>query len=206
MQNVKTVNMPEGAVSGDETSPVLGLNRLVEAVKLREEKFGYVLEEQLLAVAQHLTQHYHWLSRLDREEAVKVLAKYHMATLIGNRHKIEKALRTQNRARCARCGLVITSKKSLETGLGIICRKKVGLEPEKPTPPRRDLPAEPYIEEDVTEMQLCGKCNEVTTHAYRSHLQQGCGHDWLVENWRCLACGHKTTRSTRTDRLRDRTA
>jgi hypothetical protein len=163
MQNIKTANMPEGAMPKSsisqkekEISPaLLGLNRLLEAVKIREEKFGYVLEEQLLAVVQHLTQHYHWFSRAEREEAIKVLAKYQMATLIGNRHKIEKALQTQNRARCARCGLVITSQKSLETGLGIICRKKVGLEPEKPKPPRLESPCIKCTNTNVEHCKIC---------------------------------------------------
>jgi len=30
-------------------------------------------------------------------------------------------------ARCMHCGAIISSKKSLETGLGVVCRKKLGV-------------------------------------------------------------------------------
>jgi hypothetical protein len=104
------------------------LQNMIFEVKFREEKFGYVLDDQLLAIAKCLTENKYEIPKELQRNAIIILAKYHMATLAYNRAKIKEYENKPSRARCARCGLPISSKKSLETGLGVICRKKIAKE------------------------------------------------------------------------------
>ena len=103
------------------------LQTLILEIKIREEKLGYVLDDQLLEIAKILTENRcHQIAKEIEKDAIIILAKYHMATLAYNRGKIKEYENKPARARCARCGLPISSKKSLETGLGSVCRKKAG--------------------------------------------------------------------------------
>jgi hypothetical protein len=102
------------------------LQNLIFEVKFREEKFGYVLDDQLLEIARLVTENRYRISKDLQRDAIIILAKYHMATLAYNRNKIKEYEATPPKARCARCGLPISSKKSLKTGLGAVCRKKAG--------------------------------------------------------------------------------
>jgi dsDNA-specific endonuclease/ATPase MutS2 len=102
------------------------LQNLILEIKIREEKFGYILDDQLLAIAKEITENRAKYDHVDHARAIMILAKYHMATLAYNRGKIKEYENKPVRARCARCGLPISSKKSLETGLGSVCRKKAG--------------------------------------------------------------------------------
>lgn len=106
------------------------LQNLINEVKMREEKFGYVLDDQLLAIAKEITENRSKYDHVNHAQAVMLLAKYHMAALAYNRGKIreyEEYENKQPRTRCSHCGAVISSKKSLETGLGVVCRKKLGV-------------------------------------------------------------------------------
>ena len=108
------------------SAPNTALAKLIFEVKMREEKYGYVLDDQLLEIAKEITVHKSQYTRQQHAEAIIILAKYHMATLAYNNAKIKEYENKPARARCARCGLPISSKESLATGLGVVCRKKSG--------------------------------------------------------------------------------
>lgn len=109
-----------------ENNPTSTLEKLIFEVKFRDEKFGYILDDQLLEIAKEITINPTKYTRQECAEAIITLAKYHMATLAYNRLKIKEYENKPVKARCTHCGLPISSKKSLETGLGIVCRKKTG--------------------------------------------------------------------------------
>lgn len=131
MQNLKSENLPaEQALRGDEKSPT-HLTVLINRVKEQEKSLGYVTKEPLINIAEYIT---FWPGKFTKEEydeAVKLLAKYNLATLIRNRKKIQKALEAKWIARCARCGRAIWSEESLRTGYGGICRRKLGIKTSK---------------------------------------------------------------------------
>jgi hypothetical protein len=108
------------------SAPNTTLEKLIFEVKSREQKFGYILDTQLLEIAKEITVHKSQYTRQQHAEAIIILAKYRMATLAYNQAKIKEYENKPARARCARCGMPISSKKSLEVGLGVICRKKAG--------------------------------------------------------------------------------
>jgi len=101
------------------------------AVKDDEQCLGYASKAHLLAVAEYMTSHYRGLdySKEEGVSAIILLARYHMAPLadhVRGKRLIAAERAKPYEARCCRCGAVISSKKSLETGLGVVCRKKVG--------------------------------------------------------------------------------
>jgi hypothetical protein len=73
-----------------ENPPTSTLEKLILNVKIREEKFGYVLDDQLLAIAKEITENRAKYDHIDHVRAVIILAKYHMATLAYNRLKIKE--------------------------------------------------------------------------------------------------------------------
>jgi len=105
---------------------------LVLAVKDEEQRLGYAIKERLLAVAEYIASDYCGFdySKTEYTTAIILLAKYHMAPLadrIRGKKLIAQERSKAYEARCSHCGLPISSRKSLETGLGIICRKKVSV-------------------------------------------------------------------------------
>lgn len=108
------------------------LGGLIHDVIEDEQRFGYATKERLLTVAEYMATKYVGLdySKQDYTAAIILLAKYHMAPLadrIRGKKLIVQERAKAYEARCCRCGAIISSKKSLATGLGIECRKKVGM-------------------------------------------------------------------------------
>jgi len=85
-----------------------------------------------LAVAEYIITNYagYGYSKEEYTAAIILLARYHMAPLadrVRGKRLIAAECAKQYDARCMHCGAVITSRKSLETGLGVVCRKKLGV-------------------------------------------------------------------------------
>jgi hypothetical protein len=102
---------------------------LILAVKDDEQRFGYATKAHLLDVAEYMATHYQGLdySKEEGVAAIILLARYHMAPLadrLRGKRLIALERAKAYEARCCRCGAIISSKKSLETGLGVVCRKK----------------------------------------------------------------------------------
>jgi hypothetical protein len=75
-------------------------------------------------------------SKFEYDEAVRILAKYHLAKLAARRHGqklIEKELQKTWERRCSRCGYPISNKISVKTGFGPICRRKLAVQAYKPS-------------------------------------------------------------------------
>ncbi|MGD0072127.1 MAG: DUF6011 domain-containing protein [Candidatus Bathyarchaeia archaeon] len=108
------------------------LSMLLDRVRGEEVSLGYARKESLIDIAEHMLS-WNDSAKEEEREAIALLAKYHLATLANKHPKfikkswvlIRQELAKPYEARCCRCGAVITAKKSLETGLGSVCRKKV---------------------------------------------------------------------------------
>jgi formylmethanofuran dehydrogenase subunit E len=111
----------------------VSLSMLLDRVRVEEVSLGYVRKESLINIAEYVVTH--GFREISKEESIQVniiLAKYHLYKLTVsyrsmNLFNIEKEREKPYQARCSRCGLPISSKKSLETGLGVVCRKKLGV-------------------------------------------------------------------------------
>jgi len=105
------------------------LSTLLEKVKREEAEHHGASKQTLLAMVKYVLGKCDY-SKAEYSQAVAVLAKYRLWRLIDKRHPIRcRALIESERSkpydrRCARCGLPISSEKSLKTGLGRVCRKK----------------------------------------------------------------------------------
>lgn len=102
---------------------------LILSVKEDEQRFGYATKTHLINIAEYIASNYGKYTKEEYVNAIILLAKYHMAPL-ADRIRGKKLIAAEKsktyEARCSRCGAVITSKKSLATGLGVDCRKKLG--------------------------------------------------------------------------------
>ena len=134
MQNLKSANMPNLALRGDEKSPS-HLTVLINRVREDENAFGYVTKEHLINLAEYIVSWQNYF-KSEYDEAIQILAHYHLAHLASQNHiharkwiqqELEKAWLT----RCKRCGLPISAKVSILTGYGHICRKKLGIAAKK---------------------------------------------------------------------------
>lgn len=111
---------------------VSGLSTLLVRLKWEERALHGATKTSLLAVAEYVLDKSDY-SRAEYNEAVILLAKYHLAVLVDRRRPgrsrqlIGKERVRDYTRRCARCGLLISSKKSLESGFGRVCRGKAGL-------------------------------------------------------------------------------
>jgi hypothetical protein len=105
------------------------LSTLISQVKSDEESLGYVYKERLISMAEYILSYPRKYYKAEYDEAIKVLAKYHLAHLAERRHGwkfITAELAKVYVARCKRCGRPISSKVSLATGYGHVCRRKLG--------------------------------------------------------------------------------
>jgi hypothetical protein len=106
------------------------LSALLDRVKREEAEAHGANKQTLLDIALHVLTN-HDYSKADYSQAVALLAKYRLCRLIDKRHPIHcQQLINAERSklytrRCANCGLSISSEKSLKTGLGRVCRKKL---------------------------------------------------------------------------------
>ncbi|MCW4048070.1 MAG: hypothetical protein NWE99_11020 [Candidatus Bathyarchaeota archaeon] len=106
------------------------LSTLIQRVRDDEAAFGYAEKEHLINLAEYIVT---WrdYSKLEEREAVAILAKYRLWKLADKYHRqkslqlIQQELAKPWTRRCARCGLPISSEKSLRTGFGSVCRRKV---------------------------------------------------------------------------------
>lgn len=109
------------------------LSVLLSRVDENERKFHCVKKENLIQVAKYVLSRSGQFDRAEYDKAIQVLAKYHLAHLASRRHSpewIEEETLKPYVFRCMRCGLPITAKKSLKTGYGHDCRKKLALKGE----------------------------------------------------------------------------
>ena len=100
-----------------------------------EEKTGSVQKETLLQIADFFATH--TLREINQDyraalQAHEILIKYRLYKLVATykqaiQNNIDKERKKPYQARCSRCGLAITSKKSLKAGLGVVCRKRLGV-------------------------------------------------------------------------------
>jgi hypothetical protein len=112
-----------------ETQETPRLSVLLSRVR-QEEAEGSVKKETLLSIAKGVLCNYGTIQEC--REAVDVLARYRLAKLANTHPKyrakswdlIQKEESKPYERRCCRCGLPISSEKSLETGLGRVCRHK----------------------------------------------------------------------------------
>lgn len=126
MQNAISFRKPEKSENSH-------LSTLLDRVRAEETTLGYARKESLINIAEYILS-WNDYAKEEYREAIILLAKYHLGNLANKDPKyrkkswalIEKELSKPYERRCSHCGLVITSKKSLETGLGVICRKKLG--------------------------------------------------------------------------------
>jgi hypothetical protein len=108
---------------------------LITRVKEDEEKFGFAVKEDLIDIAQYLLSWRGKFSGQEYSEAIKTLAKYHLAKLanLSPRRRImtwrliNRELAKPYKARCRRCGLPLSNPVSLEAGHGPVCRRKLGI-------------------------------------------------------------------------------
>jgi hypothetical protein len=106
------------------------LSTLLEKVKREEAEHHGASKQTLLAMVEYVLGKCDY-SKVAYSQAVAVLAKYRLWRLIDKRHPIRcrQLIETERSKpydrRCSRCGLPISSGKSLATGLGRICRKKI---------------------------------------------------------------------------------
>jgi hypothetical protein len=129
MINVKSENMPDLGLLGDEKSPS-HLSTLINRVKEDEQQFNYATKDHLVNLAEYILSWPGKYSKNEYDEAIKILAKYHLAHLASRKHGwklIAKEISRPYERRCARCGYPISSKISLATGYGAVCRRKLGI-------------------------------------------------------------------------------
>ena len=113
------------------------LAALVLVVKDEEQRLGYATKERLIDVAECIVNNYGRYAKEEYVAAIALLAKYRMANLtdhVRGKRLIAAEKTKAYIARCANCGLPISSRKSLETGLGVDCRKKLGVVGKKTEP------------------------------------------------------------------------
>jgi hypothetical protein len=114
-------------VATDGTAPYT--LALLGRVKVEEAEFHGAKKETLCSVAKYILTH-HDYNREEYSKAIRILARYHLAKLADRRKPlrahclIKEELAKPYERRCARCGRPNSSKKSLETGYGRVCRKK----------------------------------------------------------------------------------
>lgn len=119
-----------GATSNALTVPGQ-LTAMLSRVKREETEFHGASKTVLLELAIYVLSS-HGYSREEYSQAVIVLARYHLASLINLRRPrrcremIEKENAKPYVRRCSRCGLPITAKESVQTGYGSVCRRRVG--------------------------------------------------------------------------------
>ena len=104
------------------------LSTLLQRVRDDETGFGYASKEHLITIAEYILSWPGKYSKNEYDEAIRILAKYHLAKLAARRHGwklIEKELARPYKARCRRCGLPISNAISLQTGHGPTCRKRL---------------------------------------------------------------------------------
>lgn len=109
---------------------------LILSVKEDEQRFGYATKQHLIAIAEYVVHNYGKYTKEEYTNAIILLAHYHMANLADHTRGTRLIAAEQAKAyeaRCSHCGAVISSRKSLATGLGIICRKKLGIDGKKRT-------------------------------------------------------------------------
>jgi hypothetical protein len=112
------------------------LSVLLRRVRDDETGFGYASKEHLVNIAECILSWPGKYSKNEYDEAVRILAKYHLAKLAARRHGqklIEKELARPYKARCRRCGLPITNPASLAAGHGPVCRRKLGIQAYRPS-------------------------------------------------------------------------
>jgi hypothetical protein len=131
MQTVKAENPPDLALRGDERSPS-HLTTLMNRVREDEEQFNCATKEHLINLAEYILTWPGKYSDAEYDEAIKILANYHLAPLACKVkglgwELIEKELALPYTHRCRRCGMPITNLLSVETGHGPVCRKKLGI-------------------------------------------------------------------------------
>lgn len=108
---------------------------LVQRVLDDETRLGYATKEHLINVCEFILS---WPGRYGWEEyseAIKLLARYHLAKLANIYHSyrstcwrlINAELAKPYVGRCRRCGLAISNPVSLATGHGEVCRRKLGI-------------------------------------------------------------------------------
>ena len=106
------------------------LTTLLGRVREDEELFHYARKEHLINLAEYILSWPSKFSKSEYNEAIRVLANYHLAPLAGRRRGwdlIQRELEKPYRARCRRCGLPISNRVSLTTGYGHVCRRKLGI-------------------------------------------------------------------------------
>jgi hypothetical protein len=107
----------------------MSLSDLIQRVH-DDETRNYATKEHLVDLAAFILT---WPGKYTREEydqAIQILASYHLGHLPTQRHGwklIEKELARPYQARCQRCGLLISNTVSLQTGHGPVCRRKLGI-------------------------------------------------------------------------------
>ena len=112
------------------------LSTLILRVLADEERFGYATKDNLINLAEYILSWRDYTKEEERE-AVALLAKYRLAKLADKYDRqrslqlIQKELDASWTRRCSRCGLPISSEKSLETGYGSVCRRKACVAAEK---------------------------------------------------------------------------
>lgn len=112
-------------------------------MKSEESHLHGVKKATLLEIALHVLGN-NLYSHQEGNEAISVLAKYHLCQLVDKRRPrhcrelIEAERAKVYSFRCCRCGRPISSKKSLETGLGHVCRRKTSATAEYYVHPRKE--------------------------------------------------------------------
>ena len=109
------------------------LSTLIQRVHDEELKLGYARKESLIDLAEFILSWPGKYCRLEYDEAIRVLAGYHLAHL-ANRLRPGKAWKLINvelakpyTTRCRRCGKPLKNPISLAVGYGHVCRKKLGI-------------------------------------------------------------------------------
>lgn len=114
----------------------LTLAQLVAAVEAQEQSLGYAKKDTLIAVAEFMATHmkgYHY-TKEEGTTAIILLARYRMANLADRLRGLKLIAKERAKAyvaRCCNCGAVISSEASLKTGLGSVCRKRLGVKAQK---------------------------------------------------------------------------
>jgi Family of unknown function (DUF6011) len=109
-----------------------GLSELLDLVRIDEVFLQSVSKKTLLDLAEFILNKRWQYTTKEHKDAVEILAKYHIAFLADLSHPrccreiIEKERAKPYERRCGRCGLIITAEKSVQTGYGSVCRRKVG--------------------------------------------------------------------------------
>ena len=113
------------------------LTALLDRVKQDEQHYPCATKQHLLDVARYINTHQISIdyTKEEYQKAVEVLTWYHLAKLASIsfsgkgyvRSRIEKEQARNYMARCARCGLPLSARESVEAGLGQVCRRKIGV-------------------------------------------------------------------------------